>query len=204
MISNDAIQRAVLFSKKYKTLLNNYGVNTPLRLAHFFGQLAEESHLTPISENLNYSTKGLIEIFKARLDRNKDGYLDAAEKKKIAEIAGKPVSIANFVYANRYGNGNEASGDGWNYRGRGFLQITFKANYEALSKSTGIDFLNNPDKVLTEADALLSALWFWKTAKCNVPADRDDVKGVTRIVNGGYINLDERIKYVAEMKKKFK
>jgi putative chitinase len=167
---------------KYRTLLNNYYVNTPLRLAHFFAQLEHESNLKPIAENLNYSAKALRRVFKKYFQSN-----------EIAECyARKPERIANRVYANRMMNGNEMSGDGWRYRGRGFIQITGKANYLVLSKDTGIDYLNNPDLLLNEADSMISALWFWNKNNINKYADLDDVKKVTRTINGGYNGLKHR------------
>jgi len=91
--------------------------------------------------------------------------------------------IANRVYANRIGNGDEQSGDGWKYRGRGFLQITGKDNYIVLSKDTRIDFLNNPDLLLNEANAMISALWFWNKKGLNDLADRDDIISITKKIH---------------------
>lgn len=174
---------------KYKTLLNNYKVNTPLRLSHFFAQLEHESNLKPIEENLNYSASGLRKIF--------GKYFTDLESIKYQR---KPELIANKVYANRMGNGNEASGDGWKYRGRGFIQITGKNNYILLSKDTKIDFVNNPDLLLNEANSMTSALWFWNKNKLNNLADKDDVKGITKIINGGYNGLKHRIKLLNKYK----
>lgn len=183
-------------AKKYKTILNNAGINTKNRLAFFFGQLHHESNLELKRENMNYSAKRLIEIFKARFDRNKDGWLDEQEKQKIKEIIGNPQKIANFVYANRYGNGNELSGDGWKYRAGGYIGITFKDNYAQLSKDTGIDFVNNPDLLNEEANAIIAAIWFWKKNKLNSFADRNDIKGSTRVINGGTNGLEDRVKKI--------
>jgi len=185
---------------KYKTLLNKYGINTPLRLAHFMAQIEHESGLKPIEENLNYSAKRMLEIFKYDFDINRDKWLSPNEKEKVKELLGHPNRIANFVYANQNGNGNESSGDGWKYRGRGFIQITCKNNYSALSKDTGIDYINNPDLLLTEADSMISALWFWNKNKLNLLADRDDMKRITRIINGGYNGLPDRIKLLNKYK----
>lgn len=162
-------------ANKYRTLLNRNGINTPLRLAHFFAQISHESNLLPISENLNYSKKGLMTTFKKYFPT--------------ADLAGKyerkQQAIANRVYANRMGNGNEASGDGWKYRGRGFLQVTGKDNYKRLYNHTGIDYVKNPDLLLNEADAMISALWYWNTNNLNKYADRDDIDKVSDIINLG-------------------
>lgn len=166
---------------KYKTILNLYEVNTKLRLAHFFSQISHESGLKPIAENLNYSAQGLMQTFSKYFTTN-DSLL----------FARKPEKIANRVYANRMGNGDEKSGDGWKYRGRGFIQITGKINYFQLANDTDLDCLKNPDLLLQEANAMISALWFWNKAGLNKLADKNDIKGITRKINGGYNGLEHR------------
>jgi len=131
--------------EKYKSLFQKYGLNSKLRIPHFMAQIEHESGLKPISENLNYSAKRMLEIFKSDFDTNRDKWLSPKEKEKVLSLLGHPDRIANFVYANQNGNGNEQSGEGWKYRGRGFIQITGKENYFRLSNDTDIDFLNNPD-----------------------------------------------------------
>jgi len=167
--------------EKYKTLLNSYHVNTPLRIAHFMAQIEHESGLKPISENLNYSVKGLLTTFGTRFNTSQANF-----------YAKHPVMIANRVYANRMGNGDEQSGDGWKYRGRGFLQITGKDNYIVLSKDTRIDFFNNPDLLLNEANAMIGALWFWNKKGLNDLADRDDIISITKKINGGLNGIEDR------------
>lgn len=188
---------------KYKTLLNRYSVNTPLRLAHFWSQVHHESNLKPISENLNYSYERLLEIFKYDFDVNKDRQLSEIEKAFAKTLARKPQQIANFVYANQNGNGDVESGDGWKYRGRGFIQVTGKANYASLSKATKIDYINNPDLLLNEADSMISALWYWDKHNLNILADKDDLKRITKIINGGYNGLRERRLLLEDYKKIF-
>jgi len=180
-------------NEKYKSLLNSYNVNTPLRLAHFMAQIEHESGLKPISENLNYSASGLIRVFRKRFTD-----LEAIQ------YANQPERIANKVYGNRMGNGNEASGDGWKYRGRGFLQITGKDNYSGLSLRIGIDLLGNPDLLLTEANSMIGALWFWERGELNKLADQDDLKGITRKVNGGFNGLAHRQELLTKWKKSLK
>ena len=166
--------------EKYKSLLNSYYVNTPLRVAHFMAQIEHESGLKPISENLNYSPTGLLKTFKKYFTSSQANF-----------YANNKVLIANKVYANRMGNGNEQSGDGWKYRGRGFLQITGKDNYLVLSKDTGIDCFNNPDLLLHEANAMISALWFWQKNKLNIHADNNDLDSVSDIINLGRETIKE-------------
>lgn len=162
--------------QKYKTLFNSYQVNTPLRIAHFLAQAEHESGLKPISENLNYSAKGLSSIFRKYFPTPAD----------TLRYERKPLLIANKVYANRMGNGAESSGDGWKYRGRGFFQITGKNNYIMLSKDARIDCFNNPDLLLEEPNALISALWYWNKHKLNDLADKDDLDAISDIINIGH------------------
>lgn len=169
-------------AKKYRTLLSENGVTTPLRLSHFFAQLEHESNLKPIAENLNYSASALRRVF--------GKYFKSYTEAKTFER--QPERIANRVYANRMENGDETSGDGWKYRGRGFIQITGRANYRMLSEATGIDYLSNPDLLLNEADSMISALWFWNLRKLNSLADKDDIHKITRRINGGYNGLQHR------------
>lgn len=166
---------------KYKTLFEKYGLTTKLRIAHFMAQIEHESGLKPISENLNYSASGLIRVFRK--------YFSDVEA---INFANQPQRIANRVYANRMGNGNEKSGEGWKYRGRGFIQVTGKINYHQLANDTDLDCLKNPDLLLQEANAMISALWFWNLKGLNKLADKNDLKGITKRINGGYNGLAHR------------
>lgn len=167
--------------EKYKTLIDENGINTPLRIAHFMAQIEYESGLKPISENLNYSAKRLLTIFPKYFT-----------PEKALLYANKPQLIANKVYANRMGNGSEDSGEGWKYRGRGFIQITGKENYFRLANDTDIDCLKNPDLLLEEPNAMLSALWFWNLKGLNKFADKNDIVGITKRINGGINGLEHR------------
>ena len=178
------------FIQTYKTLLNKYEVNTPLRLSHFLAQAEHESGLKPIQENLNYSAERLLVIFPK--------YFKTLEQAKL--YARQPEKIANKVYANRMGNGDEASGDGWKYRGRGFIQLTGLSNYTQLSKATKIDYINAPDMLLSESDALIGTLWFWSLNKLNSFADKDDILSITKKINGGQNGLAHRQELLAKYK----
>lgn len=178
---------------KYRTLLAKNGITTPLRKAHFFAQIHHESNLKPVSENLNYSAQGLRKIFRK--------YFPSYALAKA--YARQPERIANKVYANRMGNGAEWTGDGWRYRGRGFIQITGKYNYQKLTEDTGIDYLNNPNLLLTEADSMISALWFWNLRGLNRFADRDDILTITKRINGGTNGIDHRRSLLEHYKKIF-
>jgi putative chitinase len=177
--------------QKYKTLLGNYGINSPLRIAHFMAQIEHESGLKPISENLNYSQAGLLATFGKYFNNSpNDAKLYARQ----------PEKIANRVYANRMGNGDEKSGEGWKYRGRGFLQITGKENYFNLANDTDIDCLKNPDLLLEEPNAMISALWFWKKKGLNIFADEDNLSTITKRINGGFIGIEHRKQLLVKWK----
>ncbi len=168
-----------------------FGVNTPLRLAHFLAQTGHESGGFRITtENLNYSAKGLQNIFKK--------YFTA---ESAAEYQRKPEKIANIVYANRMGNGNQASGEGYKFRGRGYIQLTGKTNYQAFDKTVEDNIEANPDLVATKYP-LLSAAWFWSKNGLNAIADQGNttevVTKITKKVNGGTIGLDDRVKHFKE------
>jgi putative chitinase len=171
---------------------SKFGINTPLRLAHFLAQCGHESggfRLT--QENLNYSAKGLNGIFKKYFPT------EAAA----APYNRNPQKIANKVYSNRMGNGTEASGDGYKFRGRGYIQLTGKDNYTAFGKSISVDITINPDLVASQY-ALLSAAWFFTKNNLHKMADGGAtdavVTSITKRVNGGTIGLPDRIKHFKE------
>ena len=180
------------------SVMEKFGINTNLRLAHFLAQVGHESGgFRVTAENLNYKATGLLNIFK-KYFKNADGTMNI-EKAKLYER--QPVKIANLVYANRMGNGDEASGDGYKYRGRGYIQLTGKTNYTAFAKSVGDDVVANPDLVATKYP-LLSAAWFWSKNNLNQLSDAgaDDgvVGNITKKVNGGTIGLPDRIQHFHE------
>jgi len=169
-----------------------FQINTPLRLAHFLAQCGHESGGFKVTqENLNYSAKGLAGIFKKYFPT------EAAA----TPYARQPQKIANKVYANRMANGSEASGDGYKFRGRGYIQLTGRDNYTQFGKAIGEDIANNPD-VVSSNYALLSAAWFWSKNGLNKLADGGAgdtvVTSITKRVNGGTIGLPDRIKHFKE------
>ena len=169
-------------AKCINTVFTKYEINTPLRASHFLAQIMHESaSFGVMTENLNYSADGLLKIFPK--------YFNADNA---ASHARNPQMIANRVYCNRLGNGDTASGDGWNYRGRGFIQLTGKDNYAKFALSVGKSLEDTVKYLETVEGALASAAWFWKTRNINAKADADDITGVTKLVNGGTIGLDDR------------
>lgn len=172
-------------------VVEKFEINTPLRLAHFLAQCGHESGgFKAVSENLNYGAAGLQSIFKK--------YFTPESAK---EYERKPEKIANIVYANRMGNGNQASGEGYKFRGRGFIQLTGKDNYTSFDKVVEDDIIASPDLVATKYP-LLSAAWFFHKNGLHKIADEGAtdavVTKVTKRVNGGTIGLPDRIKHFNE------
>ncbi len=169
-------------------ILPEYDIDTPHRVAAFMAQCGHESGgFTLMQENLNYSAKGLVGTFKK--------YFPTEAHAKPYER--KPEMIANRVYANRMGNGDEASGEGWYFRGRGIVQITGKNNYTKCSQSLFESnvLVENPDLLLESEYAIHSACWFWSAARLNELADIGDMKTMTKRINGGFIGLEDRINH---------
>lgn len=176
----------------FVTTFLKYGITTQNRLAHFLSQLSHESTgFTRLVENTNYtSATRLVEIF--------GKYFTLATAQN---YIGKPIAIANRVYANRLGNGNEASGDGYKYRGRGFVHLTGKSNYQEYKNYSGVDIVSSPDLASRVDIALDIAGWFWKTRNINASADANDVTAVTKKINGATNGLQDRINKLAYYQK---
>lgn len=150
-----------------------YGITDLLGRAHFMGQAAHETEgFSRFEENLNYThADAIVRAFP---------HLAA----RAADLVGKPMALGNAAYAGRNGNGPEASGDGWNFRGRGIFQLTGRFNYASATAALGPDFLGTPYLVARAPGAVLTALWFWKRRSCGDAAEADDCDAVTRLVNG--------------------
>jgi putative chitinase len=160
-----------------------YELNTPKRMAGFIGQCQHESmNFSVLQENLYYSASGLIRTWPTRFNP------DTA-----ALYAKNPRMIASKVYANRMGNGDEASGDGWMYRGRGLIQLTGKQMYILCGFAMDIDLVSDPDLLLQEEYAVGSAGWYWYNNNLNKFCDKADWIGLTRAINGGTNGLSERM-----------
>lgn len=163
-----------------------FKINTPLRQAAFIAQCAHESReFTVTEENLNYSAERLIKVFPR--------YFKSLEQATL--YARNPRAIASYVYTNRMGNGLESSGDGFRYRGRGYIQLTGHDNYMQYAAASATDALNNPDMVSDTEGAALSAGWFWSKNGLNQLADKEDMISITKRINGGLNGLQERMAY---------
>jgi len=162
--------------------LTKYSITTLNRVAAFLAQTAHESmDWNILQENLNYSENGLLVTFSKYFNTT-----------TAAQYARQPQKIANRVYANRMGNGPESSGDGWNFRGRGLIQITGKSNYQSIGTVMGQNLISNPDLLMAHAGALESACVFWSQKGLNTLADAGNTRAITIKINGGTLGLSER------------
>ena len=164
-----------------------FDISTPIRQASFIGQCGHEcGSFKVLEENLNYRAETLMKLWSKRFPT-----LEIAN-----QYAKNPKKIANMVYANRMGNRDEASGDGYRFRGRGCIQLTGHANYFHAGKACDEDFVMNPDLVATPKYAAMTAGWFWSTHKLNQYADGSDFLMMTKRINGGTIGLQDRINHI--------
>ena len=172
-----------------------FGIDTPQRMAHYLAQVSHESqYLKRTDENLNYSADGLLKTFPK--------YFTPEQAR---EYARQPERIANRVYASRMGNGPEASGDGWRYRGRGYIMLTGRENYERFNESDVCteDVIRQPDALMKFPLNQVVAGWFWETNGLSELADRDDCDTITRRINGGLNGLADRKFILRRLKKEF-
>lgn len=196
LFPNSTEENRAKYAEPLKMAMLRYDITNPNRVRAFLAQIGHESgQLSAVVENLNYSAKALRSVFGKYFKTD-------AEAEKYAR---KPEAIANVVYANRLGNGDTKSGDGWKYRGRGLIQITGKSNYTEASNKMyalplGVDFVDEPELLATPEYAAQSAAWWWENAGLNAIADglggANDIevfKQITKRVNGGYNGLDDRL-----------
>jgi len=163
-------------------ILPDYDVSTPQRVAAFLAQTAHESGgYSALHENLNYKAESLCRVWPS--------HFTAAIAN---DYAHNPERIANRAYAGRMGNGDEASGDGWNFCGRGLLQVTGRVNYQAFADSVGMNITDVPAFLQTFEGAVQSACWFWENNNLNAYADSGDFVTMTKKINGGTLGLDDR------------
>lgn len=171
------------------SILPDYSIDTPERVAAFIAQCAHESaNFNTLEENLNYRWQTLRKVFPKYFptDEMAKSYAGRKDKKE---------AIANYVYANRMGNGPPESGDGYKFRGRGLIQLTGRENYSFFAGSLEIDIEEAVEYLQTFEGAVQSACWFWETNNLNQWADKRDIKTLTKRINGGTIGLKDRIEH---------
>lgn len=173
----------------FNETFERWGILTPRQQAAFIGQCGHEcNNFRTLEENLNYRAETLLKLF-PRTAKRAWGFTPEEAK----EYERKPQRIANRIYGNRMGNRDEASGDGWRFRGSGWLQLTGHANFFHASKALGVDFVMQPELVRTPKYAALTAGWYWSTHGCNELAEAGNNLALTKRINGGTIGLDDRI-----------
>jgi putative chitinase len=179
-------QRVQQWYDAFSSILPEYNIDTPERIAAFLAQCAHESgNFEYMKENLNYKHTSLQRVFPKYFP----------SEGLALKYAHNQEMIANRVYANRMGNGDEESGDGYKYCGRGLIQLTGHDNYEAFADSIGATIEEMPDYLATFEGAVQSACWFWETNNLNELADSGDIKAMTKKINGGYNGLEDRVKH---------
>ena len=176
-----------------EAMFTKYGLTTAQEVADFMAQGSEETGGgQAIEENLNYSAERLCQVWPSRFPDLAHAY----------PFAHNPRALADNVYGSRYGN-VAGTDDGWNFRGRGFIQVTFRAWYEKLSGVTGLDLVNHPELVNDPQHFLEVACAFWKIDNINIYADRGDFRGETLRLNGGYTNMQARLNWRAVWRREF-
>lgn len=186
-----AVNDADIVAAKLNAACKKYGINTPLRVLHFLAQLGHESSFKPVEENLNYSAKRLLEVFPK--------YFRSYEV--ASAYAFRPAAIASRTYGGRMGNGAESTGEGYLYRGRGYLQLTGKSNYLKYSKLIGYDLVSNPDLCLQHGISALVAAAYFVDRGILPWCDSNNLEAVTLRVNGGYHGIkDRRLRFIAGAK----
>lgn len=195
------VEKADQWTKAVQSACAEFGIDTPKSIAAFIGQCAHETGgFSVLEENLNYSADTMATVWPNR-------FAVLGPDKKPVKVKGKnqpnrfalalhrqPEAIANVVYSNRMGNGSIESGEGWLYRGRGLKQLTGQDNYLRCGKALGIELIYSPDLLLSPAQAARSAAWFYRNNKISEFADKWDLEGMTKKINGGLIGFEDRKK----------
>ena len=195
MVSPDQLKKMHIdpsLADAFNETFQRFGINTPVQQASWIGQCGHEcGNFKILEENLNYRAATLLKLF-PRTPKRAWGFTP----EEAAAYEKQPQKIANRIYGNRMGNRDEASGDGYRFRGSGFLQLTGHSNFYHAGQALGEDFVMQPELVRTPKYAAMTAGWFWDTHKLNQYADRTDYLMMTKKINGGTIGLDDRIRHI--------
>jgi putative chitinase len=195
MVNSDQLKQMHIdptLADAFNETFERFGILTPLQQASWIGQCGHEcGNFKIMEENLNYRAATLLKLF-PKTPKRAWGFTP----EEAAAYEKQPKRIANRIYSNRMGNRDEASGDGFRFRGSGFLQLTGHSNFYHAGKALGVDFVMEPELVRTPKYAAQTAGWFWQTHKINQHADGRDFVTMTKRINGGTIGLDDRIKHI--------
>jgi putative chitinase len=176
----------------FNETFQRFGITTPAQQASWIGQCGHEcGNFRIMEENLNYRAPTLLKLF-PKTPKRQWGFTP----EEAAAYEKQPVRIANRIYGNRMGNRDEASGDGFRFRGSGFLQLTGHSNFYHAGQALGVDFVMQPELVRTPMYAAQTAGWFWQTHRLNQYADSGDILTMTKRINGGTIGLEDRKKHI--------
>jgi len=195
MVSPDQLKKMHIdpsLADAFNETFDKFGISTPVQQASWIGQCGHEcGNFKILEENLMYRAATLLKLF-PRTPKRTWGFTS----EEATAYERQPQRIANRIYGNRMGNRDEASGDGWRFRGSGFLQLTGHSNFYHAGQALGEDFVMQPELVRTPKYAAMTAGWFWQTHKLNQYADSRDFLMMTKKINGGTIGLDDRIKHI--------
>jgi putative chitinase len=195
MVSPDQLKKMHIdpsLADAFNETFDRFGISTPVQQASWIGQCGHEcGNFRIMEENLNYRAATLLKLF-PRTPKRAWGFTP----EEAAAYEKQPQRIANRIYGNRMGNRDETSGDGFRFRGSGFLQLTGHSNFFHAGQALGEDFVMQPELVRTPKYAAMTAGWFWQTHKLNQYADSRDFLMMTKKINGGTIGLDDRIKHI--------
>ena len=195
MVSPDQLKKMHIdpsLADAFNETFDRFGISTPVQQASWIGQCGHEcGNFKILEENLMYRAATLLKLF-PRTPKRAWGFTP----EEAAAYEKQPSRIANRIYGNRMGNRDEASGDGFRFRGSGFLQLTGHSNFYHAGQALGEDFVMQPELVRTPKYAAMTAGWFWQTHKLNQFADTRDFLMMTKKINGGTIGLDDRIKHI--------
>jgi putative chitinase len=184
-------QKVLQFQEEFNKHLPDFNITTPMRLAAFLAEGASDSsELTALTDNLNYTTARLLQIWPDKFRSFKEAQ----------QYSNNPQKLGNYMYANKMGNGNQLSGDGYRYRGRGFFKITGFENYNKMKQAIGVDFVTYPDLITAPRYAVLTACIIWNELNLNSFADEGNIKTLFKKINILNTNLQEKISYYNKAK----
>lgn len=188
----------IAWARALNEAMREFGIESKLQVAHWLAQLAHEStEFSRLVENLNYTDpERIARIFRSSFDLDADGVIDPEEIEFARGFVRSPILLANRAYAGKHGNGGESSGDGWRYRGRGPIGLTFKGNYARAGQALGLPLVEQPEIVMDPDVGARVAGWYWQSRGLGPLADLGELEAITRKINGGTHGLEDRRRYL--------